>query len=58
MQMEGLALAAGELTALGISASIRALRTEAGAEAEALVREWLGRLESAKPVLSEHKCHP
>ena len=58
MQVEGLALAAEELAALGISTSLRALRTEAGAEAEVLVGEWLGRLEGAKHALSEHRCHP
>lgn len=50
-------MAAGELTALGIIASLRELRTESGAQATTLVREWLGRLENAKPALSEHRCH-
>ena len=58
MQMEGLALAAGELAALGISTCLRELRTESGAQAVAFVSEWLGRLEDAKPALSEHRCHP
>ena len=50
-------MAAGELTALGIIASLRELRTESGAQAIILMREWLGRLENAKPALSEHRCH-
>ena len=58
LQVEGLALAAGELAALGINTSLQELRTESGAQAAALVREWLGRLENAKSALSEHRCHP
>ena len=51
-------MAAGELAALGISISLRELHAKAGTEAGALVREWLGCLEGAKPALSEHRYHP